>query len=73
MGHQTQIVWRRNKVSDLLVKGRNQYEIADILKVSQSTVNNDVQFLRGQARQNMQTHIQDTLPEEYENCMAGIN
>jgi hypothetical protein len=65
MGHQTQIVWRRNKVSDLLVKGRNQYEIADILKVSQSTVNNDVHFLREQARLNMQTHLQDRLPEEY--------
>jgi hypothetical protein len=43
------------------------------LKVSQSTVNNDVQFLREQARQNMQTHLQNRLPEEYENCMAGIN
>lgn len=24
-------------------------------------------------RLNMQTHLQDRLPEEYENCMAGIN
>jgi predicted ribosome-associated RNA-binding protein Tma20 len=29
--------------------------------------------LRGQARQNLQKHIQDKLPEEYQNCMVGIN
>jgi hypothetical protein len=29
--------------------------------------------LRGQAKQNLQKHIQDKLPEEYQNCMTGIN
>jgi hypothetical protein len=29
--------------------------------------------LRGHARQNLQKHIQDKLPEEYQNCMTGIN
>jgi hypothetical protein len=29
--------------------------------------------LRGQARENLQKHIQDKLPEEYQNCMTGIN
>ena len=29
--------------------------------------------MRGHARQNLQKHIQDKLPEEYQNCMTGIN
>jgi predicted transcriptional regulator len=66
-------MWRRNKVSELLVTGQSQYEIASVLKVSQATINNDIQFLRCKARENMQTHLQDRLPHEYQNCMAGIN
>ena len=56
-----------------MIKAHNQYEIADILKISQPTVSKDINHLREQARQNMQTHLQNRLPEEYENCMAGIN
>ena len=73
MVHQKQIIWRRNKIQDLLIKGNNQYVIADILKISQSTVSRDINSLREQALLNMQTHLQDRLPEEYQNCMAGIN
>jgi predicted transcriptional regulator len=73
LGRQNQVIWRRNKVQDLLIKGHNQYLIADILRISQTTVSRDIENLREQARQNMQTHLQDRLPEEYENCMAGIN
>jgi len=65
-----QMEWRRNKVSELLVKGHSQYEIAAVLKVSQPTINNDVQFLRENARENLQTHLNDRLPGEYENSMA---
>ena len=36
------------------------------------TISKDGIYLREQARQNMQAHLQDRLPEEYENCMAGI-
>ena len=68
-----QLGWRRNKVSELLVKGYSQYDIADVLKVSQPTINNDVKFLREQARLNLQTHLNDRLPGEFENCMSGIN
>ena len=55
-----------------MVKGHSQYEIAAVLKVSQPTINNDGQFLRENARENLQTHLNDRLPGEYENCMAGI-
>jgi hypothetical protein len=75
MGHKQReaLSWRRSKVHELLIQGLSQYEIAEILKVSQPTINNDVQFLREKARENMQNHIQNVLPAEYENCMAGIN
>jgi predicted transcriptional regulator len=68
-----QLGWRRNKVSDLLVRGCSQSQIADVLKVSQPTINNDVKYLREQARNNLETHLNDRLPGEFENCMAGIN
>jgi hypothetical protein len=73
LGHQKQIAWRRNKVQELMIQGCSQIQIANTLKVSEGTISNDVIYLRDKARQNMQTHLQDRLPEEYENCMAGIN
>ena len=65
--------WRRSKVLELSSQGHSQPEIARILQISQPTVNRDIGYLRGQARQNLQKHIQDKLPEEYQNCMTGIN
>jgi|SRR5215216_6157867 len=29
-------------------------------------------YLREKAQDNLKTHIQDKLPEEYQNCMAGL-
>jgi predicted transcriptional regulator len=60
-------------VLELSSQGHSQPEIARILQISQPTVNRDIGYLRGQARQNLQKHIQDKLPEEYQNCMTGIN
>jgi hypothetical protein len=65
--------WRRSKVRELLVKGYNHYEIADTLQIPRPTITKDIQYLRQQDRENMQTHIQERLPQEYENCMTGIN
>lgn len=65
--------WRRSKVLELSSQGHSQPEIARILQINQPTVNRDIGYLRGQARQNLQKHIQDKLPEEYQNCMTGIN
>ena len=65
--------WRRSKVLELSSQGNSQPEIARILQISQPTVNRDIGYLRGQARQNLKKHIQDKLPEEYQNCMTGIN
>jgi DNA-binding transcriptional regulator LsrR (DeoR family) len=67
------IEWRRNKVQEYLVKGYNHHEIADTLKIPRTTISRDVGYLRQEAQIQLKTHIQDRLPEEYLNCMAGIN
>ena len=67
------IEWRRSKVRELLVKGFNHYEIANILHIPRPAITKDIQYLRQQDRENLQIHIQERLPQEYENCMAGIN
>jgi Zn-dependent M32 family carboxypeptidase len=64
--------WRRNKVLELSSQGRSQPEIASILQVGLGTVSRDILFLREQARDNLSTHINDRLPEEYQSCMAGL-
>jgi hypothetical protein len=60
-------------VRELLVKGYNHYEIANTLQIPRPTITKDIQHLRQQNRGNLQIHIQERLPQEYENCMAGIN
>jgi ATP/maltotriose-dependent transcriptional regulator MalT len=64
--------WRRNKVLELSSQGRSQPEIASILQVGLGTVSRDILFLRQQARDNLNTHINDRLAEEYQSCMAGL-
>jgi hypothetical protein len=67
------IEWRRSKVRELLVKGYNHYEIGNSLQIPRPTITKDIQYLRQQDRENLQSHIQERLPQEYENCMTGIN
>jgi predicted transcriptional regulator len=73
LANRRQIAWRRNKAEELLIKGNNQVQIAQILQVSEATVSSDIAYLREQSRQNMASHIADRLPREFENCMSGIN
>jgi len=73
LANRKQITWRRNKTEELLVKGHNQIQIANILQVSEATVSNDVGYLRMRAREDMESHLYDRLPQEYTHCMSGIN
>src|SRR5215207_4336141 len=66
------IEWRRKKVLELSSQGYNERDIAQILQVGKSTVNRDIQYLRRQAQENLKSHIQQKLLEEYQNCMAGM-
>jgi hypothetical protein len=65
--------WRRNKVLELSSQGLTQSDIATVLKVTQPTINKDLTSIKKQATANLQQHIQETLPHEYQKCMVGIN
>ncbi len=65
--------WRRNTVLELSSEGRNQPQIASILKVSLGTVNRDLQHLKRLAKANISKYINETLRLEYETCLIGLN
>jgi predicted transcriptional regulator len=66
------IDWRRSKVQELSSQGHSQREIAQILQVSNGTVNRDLSILRQQAKGNIRRYIDERLPEEYEKCLVGL-
>jgi hypothetical protein len=59
-------------VLELTSQGFSQRDIANKLQVGLGTVNKDLSFLRIQARENLQYHIHDKIPEEYQNCITGL-
>ena len=65
--------WRRSKVVELNSQGYSQPETAKILQVSLGTVNRDLSIIRQQSRKNLQIHIQEKLPDEYQRCLTGLN
>jgi predicted transcriptional regulator len=67
------IDWRRSKVHELSSQGHSQREIAQMLQVSNGTVNKDLSILRQQAKENIKRYIDERLPEEYEKCLVGLN
>jgi DNA-binding transcriptional regulator LsrR (DeoR family) len=69
---QQQLEWRRAQVLELASEGYTQREIASKLQVDLTAVNRDIQFLRQRAQENLQRHIHETVPEEYQKCMVGM-
>ena len=63
---------RRNKVLELAGQGYSQRDIATTLQVGLGTVNKDIIFLQEKSRENLQHHIHEKVPEEYQNCMTGM-
>ncbi len=64
--------WRRSKVLELSSQGYTQSEIAKTLQISQPSVNRDLAYLAKQAHEDLQKHIHQTVPEEYQKCMVGM-
>ena len=64
--------WRRSKVLELSSQGCTRLEIAKTLQISQPSVNRDLAYLAKQAQENLQKHIHETVPVEYQKCMVGI-
>jgi hypothetical protein len=72
-GVQKQIEWRRAKVMELSSQGYNQVEISRRLQITESTISRDIEYVRQQSRQKIGKYIDETLPEEYEKSLVGIN
>jgi hypothetical protein len=70
---QQQIDWRKAEVLKLSSQGYSQIEITTNLQMDKSIISRDLAYLRQLAKDNLKIHIQDKLPEEYQNCMTGIN
>ena len=68
-----QIEWRRDRVLELSSQGFNQSDIASVLQVDKSIISRDVAYLRNQAQENLQKHIHETIPEEYQKAMVSID
>ena len=66
------IEWRRSQVLDLSSQGRTEREIATMLRVGAATIGRDLAYLNKQARENLQVHIQERLPEQYQKCCNGL-
>jgi len=47
-------------------------EIASKLQIGKGTVTNDLLYLKKQVQENLQNHIQEALPHEYQKCMVGM-
>lgn len=67
------IMLRRDRVQELIAQGNSQRQVAIILNVSRGTVNFDMIYLRQKAKENIKNYIDEKLPEEFENCLVGIN
>jgi hypothetical protein len=68
-----QIEWRRDRVLELSSQGFSQSDIATVLQVDKSIISRDAAYLRRQAMDNLQHHIHETIPAEYEKSMNSLN
>lgn len=64
---------RLSKVISLFSKGLNQEEIALELHVDQSTVSRDLQFIKQEARKQVEKYLREDILLEYLRYMAGSN
>jgi DNA-binding transcriptional regulator LsrR (DeoR family) len=67
-----QVQWRRAKVLEQSSEGYTQVEMANQLQVDEPTISRDVAFLRQEAQDNLERHIHEVVPEEYQKCMVGM-
>jgi transposase len=66
------VALRRNLVRSMLIKGSTQWEIAESLDISQSTVCRDIQWLRSVAKKELEDMLEKNLPEEYHKYLGSI-
>ena len=65
--------WRRSKVLELSSQGYSEREISEIIKVNDTAVYRGMVYLGQQAQENLQKHIHETIPHEYQKAMVRLN
>src|SRR5215203_1798355 len=66
------IDWRRGQVIELISKGKNLTQIAEILKVDVSTVSRDHQYIRENANSILKNFFVKILPLEATKCLSRL-
>lgn len=67
------IIERHRQVASLLAQSRNETEIANQLKVSQSTISRDIQALREASGRFLQDLAKSDLVFSYQQSIRGID
>jgi hypothetical protein len=57
----------------MLSQGHSQLEISKVLHVNKSVISRDTAHLRKRAQDDLKNHIQDKLPEIYQECSSQIS
>jgi len=67
------IAWRRGRILEMLADGRtNQSEMAAELKVSDTVVGEDIQYLKAAAKERIRSHLEERLPFAFEVCLTRL-
>ena len=70
--YRNRMVWRRNKVRELLARGYHQDEIANTLHISQPSISRDIHYIQREKRKNSENYGQH-LFEVYRNNLQGLD
>ena len=68
-----QLEWRRGKVVELRARGLSYAEIAQELQVPKTSVAEDMQYLRNQAKESIREYVTEHLPEQYQVYLRALD
>ncbi len=64
--------WRRNKVVELVSKGKSLSQIADLLKVDVSTISRDWSYIQHNSEDVLEKYFTETAPLEVSKALARL-
>ena len=70
--YRNRMVWRRNKVRELLARGYHQDDIVNTLHISQPTISRDIHYIQKEIRKNS-GNFGEHLFEVYRNNLQGLD
>lgn len=70
--YKRQMDWRRNKVRELFSRGYSQFEISNMIHISQSTISRDINYMQNKMNKN-NIDPDSQLLEEYQKTKLILN